>query len=352
MNPESESSPSRRTILRAAGALGIAGTAFRAMPASAASRALPAGAAAGSRIPGFAGANLAAFKAMLTKSPQPSVPPTGARVYLDAAAYPNVKGYKNVKWPDIAATDSSPAHALVSIRPEVEMLLEGKFDAELHAFMKSAPQGHTSLLTMWHECATFTLADPKYPKKPARYREGLQRLQRLAAGTNVKVGVIDINPGYLHDYNHHKSNPADVYATWMAANLDWYGCDLYDNRTLNLSVYSELNTFRELINKLPGSKPNADWPVNLPECNSRADPVTHDATRKTTGPTGYRRSDFFHYAWAWLQNIGPGGHASGLLGFWGGTGGEGSPWPPKNTPKGSLEALLKELSAENATSSP
>lgn len=361
LSGQPESSPNRRTILRVAGALGIAGTAFRAMPASAAtaSRALAASAAAGSRIPGFAGANLAAFTAMITKSPEPPTPPTGARVYLDAVTFPNTKGYANVKWPDIAGIHNSPAHALVSIRPEVEMLLGGKFDADLHAFMKNAPKGPSSLLTMWHECATFTLSVPQYPKHPELYREGLRHLQRLAAGeikgfgpTDVKVGVIDINPSYLHHYNHHNSNPADVYATWMAANLDWYGCDLYDNRSLDLSAFAELNAFRELINKLPGSKPNADSPVNLPECNSRPDPVHHTSTRKTAGPTGYRRSDFFHFAWAWLQRIGPGGHSCGLLGFWGGTGGEGSPWPPPDTPKGSLKALVKELSAENAASAP
>ncbi len=361
LSVRSESSLSRRTLLHAAGALGIAGTAFRGVPALAAtaSRALPASEAAGSRIPGFAGANLAAFTAMLTKSPEPPTPPTGARVYLDAVTFPNVKGYANVKWPKITAIHNSPAHALVSIRPEVEMLLAGKFDADLHTFMKNAPQGPASLLTMWHECATFTLKVAQYPKHPELYREGLRHLQRLAAGeikgfkpTDVKVGVIDINPGYLHDYNHHNSNPADVYNTWMAANLDWYGCDLYDNGKLDLSVSGELNAFRELINKLPGSKSNVDRPVNLPECNSRLDPRNHDSTRKTTGPTGYRRSDFFHDAWTWLRDIGPGGHASGLLGFWGGKGGEGSPWPPRDTPKGSLKALVKELSAENAQSAP
>jgi len=355
---DSQSNPSRRAILRtagtlgAAGALGLADAAFRGSPAD-------ASAATVTRIAGFAGANETPFAAMLTGSPRPTTAPTGVRVYLDAVTYPNVQGYANTKWPDITGKYHSPAHALVSIRPKVETLLDGKFDAGLHAFMKHAPDGPASLLTMWHECATFTLSKPQYPKKPELYREGLRHLQRLAAGeikgfgpTNVKVGVIDINPGYLHTYNHHASNPADIYKTWMAANLDWYGCDLYDNKKLDLSVYGELSAFRELVNKLPGSKPNADYQVNLPECNSRIDPATGLSTRKTDGPTGYRRSDFFHYAWAWLQNVGPGGHSSGLLGFWGGTGGEGAPWPPKNTPKGSLEALLKELGAENAQSAP
>lgn len=138
----------------------------------------------------------------------------------------------------------------------------------------------------------------------------------------------------------------------MAANLDWYGCDLYDNRTLDLSAYHELSLFREYVNTLPGSHPNANWPVNLPECNSRIDPKTKNSTVKTTGPTGFRRSDFFHYAWSWLQRFGPGGHSTGLLGFWVNSGGEGSTWPPKNTPAGSLPAMIAELNRQNAQSRP
>jgi hypothetical protein len=283
----------------------------------------------------------------------PPTPPTGVRIYLDEVTYPNTTGYASDMWPDITTEYDSPAHALVSIRPDIEMLIDGVFDAGLYAFMQEAPGGPTSLLTMWHEAATFSATDPNYPQKPALFREGLVHLQQLAAGeiagysesTNVKVGVVDINPSYLDD-------PADVYATWMAANLDWYGCDLYDNSTFDLSVYDELNAFQGYINTLPGSIANANWPVNLPECNSRTDSATGNSTIATTGPTGYRRSDFFHYAWAWLQNIGPGGHSSGLLGFWGGTGDEGSPWPPADTPAGSLAAMVAELNAENEQSAP
>jgi hypothetical protein len=353
---------SRRTFFGVAGAVGIAGAAIPALSASAATvtRRLPASPAASSHIAGFAGANKTAFASMLDGTPK--TPPTGVRWYLDEVTYPNTEGYAKVRWPKITATYHSPAHALVSIRPEVEMLINGAFDAQLYAFMQSAPEGPTSLLTMWHECATFTLQkNSRYPKKPALFREGLAHLQRLARGeikgypnpSNVKVGVIDINPSYLENYPGHKGDPGAVYAEWMIANLDWYGCDLYDNRMLNLSVYDELNAFRDYINKLPGSTPGADWPVNLPECNSRiVDKKKGISTKKTTGPTGYRRSDFFHYAWAWLQNVGPGGHASGLLGFWGGTGGEGSPWPPADNPHGSLAAMVAELNAEYKQSAP
>jgi hypothetical protein len=354
------SAPSRRAFLGAAGALGLAGTALATAPAVAATAAgvLPQSAAKSAKRIGFAGASRTAFGDMLANR-RPPTAPTGVRWYMDDVKYPNTTGYADVSWPDITALYHSPAHALVSIRPDIEMLIDGKFDAELYEFMRSAPAGPASLLTIWHECATFTLHDPRYPKKPALYREGLARVQALAAGkihpyrkrTDVRVGVIDINPGYLNDYPHHKNDPRAVYAEWMIANLDWYGCDLYDNKKLNLSVYDELNAFRAYVNDLPGSVPGADWPVNLPECNSRY-PAKGVSTVRTSGPTGFRRSDFFHYAWSWLKDAGPGGPCSGLLGFWGGTGGEGAPWPPVNNPKRSLEALITELNAENAESAP
>lgn len=301
----------------------------------------------------FAGANAGAFSDMISGPSAPATPPTGIRVYLDQITYPNTKGYSGVTWPDITAEYGSPAHALVSIRPDIGMLNAGDFDADLYAFMQSAPAGHASLLTMWHECATDSGQNPNYPTDAATFRSGLVHLQQLAAGeisgypnsTDVKVGVIDINPSYLGD------DPGSVYARWMAANLDWYGCDLYDNASLDLSVYDELNAFRGYINTLPGSVADANWPVNLPECNSRVVSATV-STNTTTGPTGYRRSDFFHYAWAWLQTVGPVGNSSGLLGFWNGPGNEGSPYPPQDSPAGSLAAMVAELNAENSQSSP
>jgi hypothetical protein len=351
---------SRRALFRAAGALGIAGVAFKAMPASAATAARPlsSATAADSQIPSFAGANQDAFATMLSGTPP--TPPTGVRWYMDEVTYPNKTGYSDVSWPNITEEYDSPAHALVSIRPDIQMLNAGTFDASLYALMLGAPAGPASMLTMWHECASMHLDDPNYPQEPSTFRQGLVHLQQLAAGeiagysqpTNVKVGVVDINPSYLDDYPGYEDDPYAVYSLWMAANLDWYGCDLYDNTTFDLSVYGELNTFQEYVNTLPGSVSNANWPINLPECNSRVDTATGNSTVATTGPTGFRRSDFFHYAWAWLQNVGPGGHCSGLLGFWNGTGNEGSPWPPANTPAGSLDAMIAELNAENSQSYP
>jgi hypothetical protein len=366
-----------------AGALGVAGAAFQVLPASAAeaSRALRSGAAAdsaraataapeatGAAIQPFAGADRSAFEQMLTGSdgtPLISPPPTAVRWYMDAKTYPNMTGgYAALGWPDITTMYNSPAHALVSIRPDIESLIARVFDADLHAFMLQAPAGPASLLTIWHECATFNLTKPEYPQDPELFVEALSHLQALAAGqvqgysepTNVKVGVVDVNPSALplKKYSFKPTTAQDVYNVWMAANLDWYGCDLYDNADYNLSAYDELNQFRTCVNSLPESFPNSDWPINIPEINS---PVTDDGSGRSTiptldSPTGWRRSDFFHYAWRWLETIGPASHCSGLLGFWNGSGNEGSDWPPYDWPQGSQAAMVTELETETGQSAP
>jgi hypothetical protein len=367
------SGPSRRTFLGAAGALGVAGAAFPLLGASAAEASRTAratGAAAAARgvadtrtILPFAGANWTVFQQMqLGKTDAPTAPaltppPTGFRRYLDDTDAANTNGYATAVWP--TAPNGSPAHGIVSIRPDINMLLNGDFDADLHAFMVSAPGGPASLLTMWHECATHNLTKPWYPQNPELFTEGLTHLQNLASGhvagyasTDVKVGVIDVNPSAipLAKYPFGPKFPAEVYIVWQAPNLDWYGCDLYDNGNFNLSVYDELNAYRTIVNNLPLSITGADWPINLPECNSA---VPADQNKVTSGnsATGYRRSDFFHYAWAWLNNIGPASHCGGLLGFWDGSGNEGSNWPPDDTADG-MTALVAELQNEFGASSP
>ena len=376
------SRPSRRAFLGMAGALGAAGAAFQLPPVSAAEAAValrrpavadsagPAVAPQGSvPLRPFAGADQSAFGPMLkgtNGSPILTPPPTAIRWYIDTHDYPNKNGgYGGPKlsWPNISNVYGSPAHALVSIRPDIGQLNSGAFDAELSAFMKQAPAGTASLLTIWHECATFNLTNSNYPQDPEAFVAALTHLQKLAAGkigkypsTNVKVGVVDVNPSALR-LKHYSFKPKDaqaVYNVWMAANLDWYGCDLYDNHTYNVSAFDELNNFRACVNQLPGSVEKADWPVNIPEINSPVDTKHNRSTIPVTenSPTGFRRSDFYHYAWTWLRTIGPASHCSGLLGFWNGGGHEGSPWPPPNTPKGSQPAMVKVLEAMNAQSWP
>lgn len=377
MAESASSNPSRRAFLGAAGALGVAGAAFQVMPASAAevtrtfrgkdaaeaAKAVAAApAATQTPIQSFAGASRGAFAAMLSDPPVITPAPTAVRWYMDAVTYPNTTGYSTFNWPNITTQYGSPAHALVSIRPDIAMLNAGAFDADLSAFMVSAPGGPASLLTIWHEAATFNLSNPNYPQDSASFITALTHLQKLASGkippypsTDVRIGVIDVNPSALplKKYPSKPTDAQDVYNLWMAANLDWYGCDLYDNANFDLSAFGELNAFRTCINNLPGSVAGADWPVNIPEINSAVVSDTVSTNPVTTNsPTGYRRSDFFHFAWAWLQTIGPASHLSGLLGFWNGPGNEGSPWPPADLPAGSLAAMITELEAQNGNSAP
>jgi hypothetical protein len=381
-----QSQPSRRAFLGAAGALGVAGAAFRVWPASAAQAArsvsatgasdlakqVPAVAETTPLVP-FCGADKSAFGPMLSGSggsPVISPAPTAIRWYMDTSTYPNTTGGyggTGLEWPDISDLYGSSAHALVSIRPDIDKLNAGDFDAALSTFMQQAPAGTASLLTIWHEAATFNLSNSNYPQDPVTYVAALTHLQKLAAGeigsypsTDVKIGVIDVNPSALPlakypdaTYPFTPTDAQDVYNVWMAPNLDWYGCDLYDNTSYDLSAYDELNSFRTCINNITGSDAGADWPVNIPELNSPVDTAAGTSTIAVPGsPTGYRRSDFFHYAWTWLQTIGPASHCSGLLGFWNGPGSEGSPWPPANTPSGSQAAMVSLLETINGESYP
>lgn len=385
--PSGESHPSRRTFLGAASALGVAGAAFQLLPAGAAraSAVIRAGEArdavreaaqsAQTAPMAFAGADRGAFAVMLNGGtvngvnvPPLATPPTAVRWYIDEKTYPNTTpGYYSSPppngvggWPDLSgAPYNTTAHALVSIRPDITMLLNHEFDDDLIDFMGSAPGGPASLLTMWHEVATDAFSNPNYPKiadAPA-FVEALSYLQQLASGTDVKVGAVNVNPSALMMKNYPSGTThQEVYNTWMAACLDWYGCDLYDNASYSLSPYDELNEFQTCANSLPGSGENANWPINIPEINSPVDNASGlnppPSTIKTSGPTGFRRSDFFNYAWSWIENVAPASHSTGLLGFWNGPGNEGSPWPPTDDPAGSQQAMIDELNRENGFSAP
>lgn len=391
VRPSGGSHPSRRAFLGAAGALGVAGAAFQLLPAGPAeaspvirAREVTDTAREALESPltapkAFAGADKSAFAIMLNGGtvngvsvPPLTTAPTAVRWYIDQTTFPNqTPGYYSSPpptgiggWPDLSvAPYNSTAHALVSIRPDVAMLLNGEFDDDLTAFMGTAPGGPASLLTMWHEVATFSFTHPAYPQisDAAFFLEGLTYLQQLAQGTNVKVGAINVSPNALTMKNYPPGyTHQDVYNTWMAANLDWYGCDLYDNPTYDLSAYDELTEFQTCANNLTGSIANANWPINIPEINSpiynptgqMPPPPTAPSTITTSGPTGYRRSDFFNFAWSWIENVAPASHCTGLLGFWNGPGNEGSVWPPKNDPSGSQLAMSTELSRENGFSAP
>src|SRR5579859_2258355 len=151
----------------------------------------------------FAGANRFVYDAMWSEVPgKLSNGPTAARIYLDDHIFPNVIGYADFQWPAV----SHGGHTLVSIRPDIRMLNNRDFDDDLKNFMRTAPAGPTSLLTMWHEAATLGLKNPNYPHEPGEFRRAQAHVAELAieSGGNVKFGMVNID-----------GRPQDLYDTWL-----------------------------------------------------------------------------------------------------------------------------------------
>jgi hypothetical protein len=275
----------------------------------------------------FAGANKTVYDEMWMEVPG-KLPngPTAARIYLDNHIYPNIIGYANLPWPVV----SHNGHALVSIRPDITMLNNGDLDDGLKGFIASAPAGHTSLLTMWHEPASLGLMDPRYPHEPDDFRRAQVHMAELVieSGGNVKFGMVNID-----------GLSQEQYDTWVIPNLDWYGCDIYDNVHCSKSVFNSLDDFHVKMNALGGGS-GANAAINVPECNSRAP----SPTRPNCG--SQRRADFFSLIFAWLAQAGQSSNMSGMLTFWGGSGGESVPWD------GSDKVVVNELSAIFGASSP
>lgn len=274
----------------------------------------------------FAGANRAIYEQMWTVVPgKLSHGPSAARIYLDPHEYPNVTGYANLLWPVV----SHNGHSMVSIRPDITMLNNGDFDNDLINFMASAPSGPTNLLTIWHEAATLGLMDPNYPHQPDEFRRGQARMAELVAesGANVNFGMINID-----------ARTQELYDTWMAPNLHWYGCDLYDNRRCSKSVFNALDDFQAKMNALGGGS-GANAAINVPECNSRR----HSAISPDCGSP--RRAEFFGLIRAWFGHADQSSNMSGMLTFWG-KGGLSATWDPGDT------VVVNELSTIFGSSSP
>lgn len=275
----------------------------------------------------FAGANRTVYNEMWMEVPRKlSNGPTAARIYLDARNYPNVTGYTNMLWPTV----SHHGHALVSIRPDITRLNNGDFDNDLMNFIASAPDGPTSLLSMWHEAATLGLKDKNYPHEPDEFRRGQAHMAELVAGSggNVKFGMINLD-----------GREQDLYDTWMLPDLDWYGCDIYDNLNCSKDVFNALDDFQAKMNAL-GRGSGAGAAINVPECNSRR----HLLTRPNCGSR--RRADFFSLIWAWFGHAGQSSNMSGMLTFWGGPGGLSVPWSADD------KVVASELAAIFGASSP
>jgi hypothetical protein len=285
----------------------------------------------------FAGSNLQTFDFLRDAG----LSPTGARIYFNE--HGTLPGPLPAAWPTITDPDpgdpSDPgtpitAHACVSIRPDLELLLgliPGKpnLDADLKNFLvgkHGAPGGHTSLLALWHEASTqgpakryhdyFSYLDKKYPtmKAAGLLREAQAYVQGKAQAwkANVKVGAIEVVG----------TAGTSGLAKWMAGDLDFYACDIYDTRGCDAHPYPMLGSFKDTCDGLmsPGRKAT----IAVTETNSRC---------------SGRRPWWFHTVWSWLQSHGFTSNTSCFLTFWRLKATESGGWRPNDT--ATIEALKK-----------
>jgi hypothetical protein len=244
----------------------------------------------------FAGCNSITFEKMLDACHvNPNVPclnPTGYRYYLNELKFP---GPVPAKWPTIPNVPDSSAHAAVSIRPDLTELLKGNLDDALITFMQSAPAGPTSLLGMWHEASTGG-PDGVYNGliTPAQLVAAQTHVQKLAHNPknkiNVKVGAIEV-----------VGISAKKVPMYMAPGLDFYSCDIYDNKEGTAKPYEMLGTFRTLCDDLNSKHGFGPAVIGVTEANSRM---------------SKRRPFWFHTIWSWLQTRGFTSNTSCFLTFW------------------------------------
>lgn len=104
-------------------------------------------------------------------------------------------------------------------------------------------------------------------------------------GANVRVGAIDVVGITRPD-------------EWMARDLDFYACDIYDNKECSARPYHMLGRFKGECDKLVRS---GSAVIGVTETNSRC---------------SRRRPFWFHTVWSWLRDHRFDSNASCFLTFW------------------------------------
>ncbi|HEY2551099.1 MAG TPA: hypothetical protein VGI64_11030 [Streptosporangiaceae bacterium] len=219
----------------------------------------------------LAGANAEAFD-LMRQTPAEIGPasrtlrPTGQRVYLNNAS--KTPGHIPASWP---APSDPAARVCVSIRPEPAAVVSRSLDEALKAWLSQAPQtGPPSLLALWHEASTM-----KYPIRPDQLRAAQKHIQALVSqnGYNVKVGAIE-----------RATISASSSSIWMARNLDFYGCDSYDDQSCGTNPVGQLDEFKRLCDALADA---GEAIIGITETNTRCE---------------LRRPFWFGAAWRWLKS--------------------------------------------------
>jgi hypothetical protein len=284
---------SRRTLIGAAGALGIAATAFRVLPAQAAA------AAASTRS--FLGSNADVFKDIKDGET------------IAGVKYPGVRGLRGIRMYGVQPTGTNkqadhirntwptppvanPGPIVYSIYPVPEHVFSGSLNKTLESLIASAPPA--SYLTAWHEA--LSLPFPKYINSANMFKLHAH-LNAMTKGTHVTYGSMFGGPRPTGLTTLFKSVPP---------NLGFYGLDLYETDGLEKGL-ARLDQFIAQA-KLKDTK--AHYPkLMLPECNT---------PNKTMRPEWFKRVCERMHVY--------GSHSVGVLTFWNPRGPLSGPWLPKD----------------------
>jgi len=290
-NVPAPSGVSRRTLIGAAGALGIAAAGFAALPAAAATTA--------ARTRNFLGSNEDVFKDIrdgekISGVRYPGVPGLrGFRVYGLKPDGPKDETDRIAKtWPAPPVANAGPS--VYSIYPVPEHVFNGDLNGPLKRLIASAPAG--SYLTTWHEA--LSLPYPSYINSANMYKLHAH-MNEITRGTHVTYGSI-FGGGDL----------ATLFKS-VPPNLGFYGLDLYGNEGIEKGV-ARLDQFIELAK--PKDTKTPGYPrIVLPECNIHQEAL---------------RPDWFEAVCERMHAYGS--HSIGVLTFWNPTGPLSGPWEPKD----------------------
>jgi hypothetical protein len=299
-NQLATSSISRRTVIGAAGALGIAATAFRVLPAQAAAAAAP--------TRSFLGSNADVFKDIrdgetISGVKYPGVPGLrGIRMYGEQPTGKNNQtDHIHSTWPTPPVANPGPI--VYSIYPVPEHVFSGSLNKTLESLIASAPPN--SYLTAWHEA--LSLPFPKYITSANMFKLHAH-LNAMTKGTHVTYGSIFGGPRPTGLTTLFKSVPP---------NLGFYGLDLYETDGLE----NGLARLEQFITQAKLKDTKSHYPkLMLPECNT---------------PKKAQRPEWFERVCERMHVYGS--HSIGVLMFWNPTGPLSGPWDPKD--KNTIAAL-------------
>jgi hypothetical protein len=184
----------------------------------------------------------------------------GRRVYRDDGTLPQV-------WPGTqegSAWNWWPGQRVIySVRPDPAELAAGQLDAQVRAFVATAPP--RSCLTSYHEAGALDHGQAYANLSRQTIRDVHVRMHYLCQGSNVAYGTITCGP------------PAQMYQ-WVPEPgypMDWYGVDIWDGPNWRADATAALNVaalnarLAENLQYAQDRSGQADPVLHVPETNSQ-----------------------------------------------------------------------------------